>query len=158
MPKLTSRQIQMEFSDRMILIQHILPLVNAVHVEDLERDLPVGWTDLLESRDFEVLAKKHFGQIISPEAEAVDLFGVLSMIVGKKDGLPLGVFVGYRIPVIHSVGENNSLSHSGFGRTYGHWLYFEAYDHDALEAIIADAEAQRQKQIEKLKNKKSVAA
>ena len=157
MPKLTSLQIQTEFFDRMILIEHILPLVTTIHVEDLQRDLPDGWTDLLESRDFADLAKKHFGKKIDKDGEAEDLFEVLGQMVGNGRGLPLGVFVAYKIPVIHEVRANESISHAGFGNTYTHWLYFETFGHDALEAIIADAEIKRAEQIRKLKLKKAAA-
>ena len=158
MPKLTSRQIQVEFFDRMILVEHVLPLVTVVHAEDLMRDLPDGWTDLLEDRDFPAIAKKHFGLNVKEDAEADDLFELLASVVGNKGGLPLGVFVGYKIPVIHSVGPNDSLSHAGFGNTYMHWLYLPAFDHDGMEAIIADAEIRRQAQIKKLKAKSKATA
>jgi hypothetical protein len=153
MPKLTSRQIQIEFFDRMILVEHVLPLVTVVHVDDLTSELPDGWEDLLEGRDFAALAKKHFGQTINKDATAMDLFGVLSSIVGNKGGLPLGVFVCYKIPVIHEVGEKGSLRHAGLGHTHSHWLYLASFDDAAMEEIIVDADARRKEQIKRLKAK-----
>jgi hypothetical protein len=156
-PPATTREIKSEFYDRMLRIDHILPAIMLVHVEEFERELPSGWEDLFESPEYPGIAQKEFDL---PVAEDRDFYGMFCDLAGAQRGREaMGYFVCYSLPVISAVRDGGeSLSHNGWGRTRSYWLYTETMDQAALTALVVAADAQRRSEIEKLLAKQATSA